>query len=61
MASYGRKRLHRQEYDLARLLGMQYTEALNRKNEWMDLPEFVRGMKSFSIYLASLIDARKAA
>lgn len=61
MASYGRKRLHSQEYDLARLLGMQYTEALNRKNEWMDLPEFVRGMKSFSIYLASLIDARKEA
>jgi hypothetical protein len=40
---------------------MQYTEALNRKNEWLDLPEFVRGMKSFSIHLANLIDARKGA
>ena len=59
--SKGRKRLHSQEYDLARLLGMQYTEALNRKNEWLDLPEFVRGMKSFSIHLANLIDARKGA
>lgn len=57
----GRKRLHSQEYDLARLLGMQYTEALTRKNEWMDLPEFVRGKSSYSIYLCSLVDAKQAA
>lgn len=61
MSKYGRNRLHSQEYDLARLLGMQYTEALELKNEFMDLPKFITRGQSFSIYLTGLLSAKQTA
>jgi hypothetical protein len=61
MVRYGRRRLHSREYTLAYGMGMQYTQALDLKNEWLDLPDFIREGKSFTMYLEGLIDAKKAA
>lgn len=51
----GRKRLTINEMNMCHLMGWKYNEALNRKNEWLDLPVFIRGNKSFSVYVESLI------
>lgn len=57
MAKFGRARLHDRELTLAMAIGLCYTEALRRKNEWMDLPEFIRGKRSFSNYLEAIISS----
>ena len=57
MAKFGRERLHDRELTLAMAIGLCYKMALERKNEWMDLPEFIRGKRSFSNYLEDLLTA----
>lgn len=52
----GKPKLRIRENHLAiGLLKWSYHYALQRKNEWLDLPEFIRGTKTFSIYLENLL------
>lgn len=54
--SKGRTKLRIRERQLVlRALNWDYDYGLQRKNEWLDLPEFVRGNKSFSTYLESIL------
>lgn len=56
--SKGRKRLAIRELQLAPHMGWSYVEALQRKNEWLDYPTFIRGTKSFANYIETLLVAK---
>lgn len=51
-----RNKLHIREEQLVRyVLKWSYDYGLKRKNEWLDLPLFIRGNKTFAIYLENMI------
>lgn len=53
--SKGRQKLRIRELHLCRHVGWSMDEGLRRKNEWLDLPEMIRGKKSFAIFIEHLI------
>lgn len=58
--SKSRSKLYGRESQIMRyVLNWSYEYGLKRKNEWLDLPLFIRGNKSFAIYLENLISEGK--
>lgn len=55
-----RNKLHIREEQLIRYaLKWSYDYGLRRKNDWLDLPLFIRGNKTFAVYLENMISESK--